>query len=120
MELEPVAIRSGVYSPCRFESYTLRLRNIYIKQKTRNLTRIPIFAMIGGVRMCDLCKDIGIGIPDWDFLTPDKNGKVPSGNKIEIRKIVDKHALVFTNSAGEYGAGVLTIAFCPICGRKLV
>lgn len=24
MELEPVAIRSGVYSPCRFESYTLR------------------------------------------------------------------------------------------------
>lgn len=25
MELEPVAIRSGVYSPCRFESYTLRL-----------------------------------------------------------------------------------------------
>lgn len=46
MELEPVAIRSGVYSPCRFESYTLRLRNIYIKQKTRNLTRIPIFAMI--------------------------------------------------------------------------
>ena len=54
--------------------------------------------------MCDLCKDIGIGIPDWDFLTPDKNGKVPSGNKIEIRKIVDKHALVFTNSADEYGA----------------
>ena len=74
--------------------------------------------MIGGVRMCDLCKYIGIRIPDWDFLTPDKNGKVPSGNKIEIRKIVDKHALVFTNSAGEYGA--LTIAFCPICGRKLV
>ena len=25
MELEPVAIRSGVYSPCRLESYTLRL-----------------------------------------------------------------------------------------------
>nr|DAD71358.1 MAG TPA: hypothetical protein [Siphoviridae sp. ctbQZ1] len=24
------------------------LWNIYIKQKTRNLTRIPIFAMIGG------------------------------------------------------------------------
>lgn len=89
-------------------------------QKTRNLTRIPIFAMIGGVRMCDLCKYIGIGIPDWDFLTPDKNGKVPSGNKIEIRKIADKHALVFTNSAGEYGAGAINIAFCPICGRKLV
>lgn len=28
MELEPVAIRSGVYSPCRFESYTLRLPEI--------------------------------------------------------------------------------------------
>ena len=24
--------------------------------------------------MCDFCKNIGIGIPDWDFLTPDENG----------------------------------------------
>lgn len=70
--------------------------------------------------MCDLCKDIGIGIPDWDFLTPDKNGKVPSDIKIEIRKITDINALVFTNSAGEYGAGALNINYCPICGRKLV
>nr|UVN02558.1 MAG: hypothetical protein [Bacteriophage sp.] len=70
--------------------------------------------------MCDLCKDIGIGIPDCDFLTPDKNGKVPSGIKIEIREILGIRALVFTNSAGEYGAGALTIAYCPICGRKLV
>ena len=70
--------------------------------------------------MCDLCKDIGIGIPNWDFLTPDKNGEVPSDIKIEIREIAGNHALVFTNSAGEYGAGALTIAFCPICGRKLV
>ena len=70
--------------------------------------------------MCDLCKDIGIGIPDWDFLTPDKNGKAPSDIKIEIREIVGIRTLVFTNSAGEYGAGALTIAYCPICGRKLV
>lgn len=70
--------------------------------------------------MCDLCKDIGIRIPDWDFLTPDKNGKVPSDIKIEIRKITDINALVFTNSAGEYGAGALSINYCPICGRKLV
>lgn len=70
--------------------------------------------------MCDFCKNIGIGIPDWDFLTPDENGRVPSGEKIEIRKIVDKYALVFTNSAGEYGTGALNISFCPMCGRKLV
>ena len=35
--------------------------------------------------MCDFCKNIGIGIPDWDFLTPDKNGRIPSGDAIEIR-----------------------------------
>ena len=40
--------------------------------------------------------------------------------KIEIRKVIDKTALVFTNSADEYGAGVLNILFCPVCGRKLV
>lgn len=70
--------------------------------------------------MCDFCNNIGIGIPDWDFLTPDKNGRTPSGVEIEIREIVDKCALVFTNSAGEYVAGVVNIAFCPMCGRKLV
>nr|DAX05509.1 MAG TPA: NADH-PPase NADH pyrophosphatase zinc ribbon domain [Bacteriophage sp.] len=70
--------------------------------------------------MCGLCKNIGIGIPDWDFLTPDKNGRIPSGDAIEIRKIADKHALVFTNSADEYDAGALNISFCPMCGRKLV
>ena len=70
--------------------------------------------------MCEFCENIGIGIPDWDFITPDKDGIIPSGYAIEIRKIADKHALVFTNSAGEYGAGAINIAFCPICGRKLV
>lgn len=61
MELEPVAIRSGVCSPCRFESCTLRLWNIYIKQKTRNLTRIPIFAMIGVQNMTN-CVNCGAPI----------------------------------------------------------
>ncbi len=70
--------------------------------------------------MCEFCKNIGIGIPDWDFLTPDENGRIPSGVEIEIRKIADKRELVFTNSAGEYGAGALNINYCPICGRKLV
>lgn len=73
-----------------------------------------------GARMCDFCKNIGTGMPEWNFLTLDENGRVSSGIEIEIRKIIDKHALVFTNSAGEYGAGVVDIAFCPMCGRKLV
>lgn len=59
-------------------------------------------------------------MPDWDFLTPDESGRVPSGIKIEIRKVTGEHALVFTNSAGEYGAEAINIAFCPMCGRKLV
>lgn len=45
---------------------------------------------------------------------------MPSGDAIEIRKIMNKNALVFTNSADEYGAGALNINYCPICGRKLV
>lgn len=69
--------------------------------------------------MCEFCKNIGIGIPDWDFLTPDENGRTPSGVEIEIRKIVGKRALVFTNSANEYGAGALNINYCPICGKRL-
>ena len=48
--------------------------------------------------MCNFCKNIGIGIPDWDFLTPDENGRVPSGIKAELRKILDDGAIIFTNS----------------------
>lgn len=70
--------------------------------------------------MCEFCKNIGIGIPDWDFLPEEDSDIVPSGDKIEIRKIMNHNALVFTNSANEYGAGALNINFCPICGRKLV
>lgn len=70
--------------------------------------------------MCEFCKNIGIGIPDWDFLLEEDSDIVPSGDKIEIRKIMNHNALVFTNSANEYGAGALNINYCPICGRKLV
>ena len=69
--------------------------------------------------MCEFCKDIGIGLPDWNFLPEDDEEIVPSGIEIEIRKIVDKTALVFTNSADEYGAGAINIKFCPMCGREL-
>lgn len=70
--------------------------------------------------MCEFCKNIGIGLPDWDFLPGEDSDTVPSGMEIEIRKITDHNALVFTNSANEYGAGALNINYCPICGRKLV
>ncbi len=70
--------------------------------------------------MCEFCKNIGIGLPDWDFLPGEDSDIVPSGMEIEIRKITDHNALVFTNSANEYGAGALNINYCPICGRKLV
>lgn len=70
--------------------------------------------------MCEFCKNIGIGSPDWNFLPEDDEKIVPSGIQIEIRKIIDKTALVFTNSADEYGVGAINIQFCPMCGRKLV
>ena len=69
--------------------------------------------------MCEFCKDIGIGLPNWNFLHDDNLAIIPSGIKIEIRKIVDKTALVFTNSAEEYGSGAINIKFCPMCGREL-
>lgn len=70
--------------------------------------------------MCEFCKNIGIGLPDWNFLPGEDSDIVPGGIEIEIRKIIDYNALVFTNSADEYGAGALNINYCPICGRKLV
>ena len=69
--------------------------------------------------MCEFCKDIGIGLPNWNFLNEDNLAIIPSGIKIEIRKIIDKSALVFTNSANEYGSGAINIKFFPMCGRKL-
>lgn len=70
--------------------------------------------------MCKFCENIGIGLPDWNFLPEDDAEIVSDGMKIEIRKVIDKTALVFTNSADEYGAGAINIRFCPMCGRKLV
>ena len=70
--------------------------------------------------MCEFCRDIGIGLPDWNFLPKDDENIVLSGDKIEIRKITGHNALVFTNSANEYGAGAIDIKYCPMCGRKLV
>jgi hypothetical protein len=70
--------------------------------------------------MCEFCKNISVGLPDWDFLPKDGENIVPSGIAIKITKIMNKNALVFTNSANEYGPGALDIQFCPMCGRKLV
>lgn len=70
--------------------------------------------------MCEFCKNIEIGVPNWNFLPEEDSDIVPGGMKIEIRKIIDYNALVFTNSADEYGAGALNINYCPICGRKMV
>ena len=63
--------------------------------------------MIGGVIMCDFCKNIGIGIPKLDFC----NEKSPnySGVAIDIRNITNNTSLVFTNSADEYGFGYIKI-----------
>lgn len=69
--------------------------------------------------MCEFCENIGTGLPNWNFLPDDDFETIPSGIEIEIRKILEHNALVFTNSADEYGAGVLNIEFCPKCGRKL-
>lgn len=67
--------------------------------------------------MCEFCENIGIGIPNWDFL--DETKPTYSGEAIEIRRVINNNALVYTNSADEYGYGALNINFCPICGRKL-
>lgn len=70
--------------------------------------------------MCEYCKNIGIGIPNYTFCDEElPTHKNFSGEFIELRKIVDKIALVFSNSAEEYGYGALNVNYCPICGRKL-
>ena len=81
------------------------LWNIYIKQKTRNLTRIPIFTMIGGgVRMCDFCR----------------NKKKIIDGKGNLVLFGAENNMIFDNSDGKEVAGAVKINFCPICGRKLV
>lgn len=105
---------------CMVQIHAISIQLHLLQTKDTESHEDSDFCYDWGVRMCEFCKNIGIGIPDWDFLTPDENGRTTSGDAIEIRKIVDKHALVFTNSADEYDAGALNIAFCPMCGRKLV
>ena len=80
------------------------LWNIYIKQKTRNLTRIPIFAMIGGVRMCDFCR----------------NKKKIIDGKGNLVIFGAGNNMMFDNSDGKKIAGAVKINYCPMCGRKLV
>lgn len=80
------------------------LWNIYIKQKTRNLIRIPVFAMIGGVRMCDFCM----------------NKKKIIDGKGNLVIFGAENNMIFDNSDGKETAGAVKINYCPICGRKLV
>lgn len=71
------------------------LWNIYIKQKTRNLTRIPIFAMIGGVRMCDFCR----------------NKKKIIDCKGNLVLFGAENNMIFDNSDGKEVAGAVKINF---------
>ena len=52
MVLEPVAIRSGVYSPCRFESYTLHWSKVKMQTfwRTLNNTERLVCRMSGWLR----------------------------------------------------------------------
>ena len=97
------------------------LWNIYIKQKTRNFTRIPIFAMIGGVRMCEFC-------------SYKNNTFIIYGKEIKINKCAKEtdltEAQVMRNRdddvpgiviyKGCSATGYFDINYCPMCGRKLV
>lgn len=79
----------------------------FYTRKTRNLTRIPIFAMIGGVRMCDFCKNIYKS----DYENPDY--------KDYIYKSEDGTFIHFTTGDSFMDFGY-KINYCPICGRKVV
>lgn len=59
-------------------------------------------------RHCEYCEDIKIGISNWD-----------AECMAEIRKILDKNVLVFTNCGNKYRYAYFKINYCPICGRKL-
>ena len=90
-------------------------------RKTRNLTRIPIFAMIGGVRMCEFC-------------SYKNNPFIIYGKEIKINKCAKEtdltEAQVMRNRdddvpgiviyKGCSATGYFDINYCPICGRKLV
>lgn len=70
--------------------------------------------------MCEFCKNIGIGVPNYTFGDEEVDTyKNSNGEFIELRKIAGKNCLVFSNSADEYGYGSLNVNNCPMCGRKL-
>lgn len=69
--------------------------------------------------MCEFCENIGVGIPNLNFADSTARNWIKSGEYIGIREIINRKALVFTNSANEYGYGALDINYCPICGRDL-
>ena len=82
------------------------LWNIYIKRKTRNLTRIPIFAMIGDVRMCEFCKSGKRGI----ILNDD----------VSIICLTADTVVAIDRDTGKKHKNQIAINYCPMCGRKLV
>ena len=48
MVLEPVTIRSGAYSPCRFEAYTLRWSNVKMQTFWRILNNVSFIRSVVG------------------------------------------------------------------------
>ena len=96
------------------------LWNIYIKQKTRNLTRIPIFAMIGGRNMCKFCNNEPRAIIQSIKQKPDVieivTAGIEGGNTLKVIGTLQSSHFV----------GVIPletetkISYCPMCGRKLV
>lgn len=83
------------------------------------LMRIPIFAMIWGVRMCEFCCKIGKleKIKQGAF----KGGYYPEKNETQIVEFESAFHLFFgCSDPFMSGIGIEDIKFCPMCGRKLV
>ena len=75
-------------------------------RKTRNLTRIPIFAMIGGVSMCEFCKS------GKRYIILNDDGSI-------ICLTADT-VVAIDRDTGKKHKNQIAINYCPICGRKLV
>ena len=95
------------------------LWNIYIKQKTRNLTRIPIFAMIGDVRMCKFCNNEPRAIIQSIKQKPDVieivTAGIEGGNTLKvIGTLQSSHFVGVIPLEAE-----TKISYCPMCGREL-
>ena len=107
------------------------LWNIYIKQKTRNLTRIPIFAMIGGVIMSDFCEqkfnehNLTFEVKE---LSERKESKYNEGYYTGIQAYVDIEGStlnIFACLDNEHikplgMTKAVNINYCPMCGKKLI